>query len=478
MGSFRQTSRLTPQTFGTDNHNYAMTEVLPARPLKSCLRAKGSPLRLSGINVKFGQDVDIIGKGQVVPLLPPHEVDSQLEFEYNPPTGPSQTSSQIPSVPAAGGSRGSKGTMRIKGPSANIFKQLAQQQTPIEKREPGIMEGNLKLLKQTGMKSTWMKRYVVLHAKSLAYYRSADADKALKSYDLGDDCAVKEVRQITGVSDCKFALEFTKGRNSVVLKANDQRDMTRWIAGICSAVDHLNGDLHGSDSDEFSWEEEETTPREDADKFSDFSMNTFSPVPKSFKQPSTTATTTSTTTASKPTSSLVTLSDSGVSTTTPTTAKVDAGMESSDDEFEWVDEEEILKEQDEIAKNAEKERKEREEKLQREREAAAKLAKEQEEKARQERERAAKLQQENDAAAKQTNAPSIQTPPSTRATASDVAKKTVQKEVATRRPDSLLPAKPDDQKLNPKSNELPYTLRASAKAIPRGNVSNLRKMWE
>merc|ERR1712000_378921 len=134
----------------------------------------------------------------------------------------------------------------------------------------------------------------------------------------------------------------------------------------------------------------------------------------------------------------------------------------------------LQQENDAAAKQAkereEKARLEREQaaKLRQEQEEAAKRAKEQEEKARQERERAAKLQQEKDAAAKQTNAPSIQTPPSTRATASDVAKKTVQKEVATRRPDSLLPAKPDDQKLNPKSNELPYTLRASAKAIPRG----------
>ena len=37
-----------------------------------------------------------------------------------------------------------------------------------------LHEGNLKVLKQTGMKSTWTKRYVILTATSFSYYSKPD----------------------------------------------------------------------------------------------------------------------------------------------------------------------------------------------------------------------------------------------------------------------------------------------------------------
>ena len=76
--------------------------------------------------------------------------------------------------------------MRVKGPAIlskpSIFdmyggattdatKKSAEPETP---KVPRVKEGFMKLLKQSGMKSTWMKRYITLTNSTLEYYRAQD----------------------------------------------------------------------------------------------------------------------------------------------------------------------------------------------------------------------------------------------------------------------------------------------------------------
>ena len=76
------------------------------------------------------------------------------------------------------GKGGRKGTMRVKGPAVmnkggkksvmSMYAAPAPVDTP---KEPSVIEGYLKLLKESGMKSSWMKRYVTLTNTTLAYYK-------------------------------------------------------------------------------------------------------------------------------------------------------------------------------------------------------------------------------------------------------------------------------------------------------------------
>ena len=85
----------------------------------------------------------------------------------------------------------SKGTMRIKGASVkDMIGQFADPtpapapaptlipaavtSSPSVVRKPCIKEGFLKLLKDSGMKTSWMKRYIVLDRSTIAYYRAND----------------------------------------------------------------------------------------------------------------------------------------------------------------------------------------------------------------------------------------------------------------------------------------------------------------
>lgn len=65
-----------------------------------------------------------------------------------------------------GGKGAKKSVMSLYGPPEPKKEEV--------KREPAVIEGYLKLLKQTGMKSTWLKRYVALTNTSIAYYKAAD----------------------------------------------------------------------------------------------------------------------------------------------------------------------------------------------------------------------------------------------------------------------------------------------------------------
>lgn len=92
-----------------------------------------------------------------------------MTFEYNPPAA-----TVTPSYNSSKGGRA--GTMRIKG-NALGKQSVMSLYSPTEgtpEREPAVIEGYLKLLKQTGMKSTWTKRYIRLTEKELSYYKSAE----------------------------------------------------------------------------------------------------------------------------------------------------------------------------------------------------------------------------------------------------------------------------------------------------------------
>lgn len=73
--------------------------------------------------------------------------------------------------------------MRIKGPAVmgkgNNKSVLSIYSQPEETKErgPSVIEGFLKLLKQTGMKTTWSKKYFVLTNTTLSYYSSATVCK-------------------------------------------------------------------------------------------------------------------------------------------------------------------------------------------------------------------------------------------------------------------------------------------------------------
>jgi len=75
--------------------------------------------------------------------------------------------------------------MRVKGPAVlgkpSIFNMYGGATTDTTKKSepetpkvPRVKEGYMKLLKQSGMKSTWMKRYITLTNSSLEYYRAQD----------------------------------------------------------------------------------------------------------------------------------------------------------------------------------------------------------------------------------------------------------------------------------------------------------------
>lgn len=70
--------------------------------------------------------------------------------------------------------------MRVKGPavmgkgSKKSVMSMYSQPEETKERGPSVLEGYLKLLKQTGMKSSWQKKYFVLTNTTLAYYSSSN----------------------------------------------------------------------------------------------------------------------------------------------------------------------------------------------------------------------------------------------------------------------------------------------------------------
>ena len=96
-----------------------------------------------------------------------------------------------------------QGTMRIKGSGASVLNFLSDDDfaaaivnTPpiaglkatTSKQAKKAVElqnvkkdGLLKLLKESGMKSTWVKRFIVLHGHSLSYFRTADVRSSFSS---------------------------------------------------------------------------------------------------------------------------------------------------------------------------------------------------------------------------------------------------------------------------------------------------------
>mmetsp|Transcript_17858 Transcript_17858/g.22693 ORF Transcript_17858/g.22693 Transcript_17858/m.22693 type:complete len:439 (-) Transcript_17858:72-1388(-) len=255
-----------------------MASTLPPGSPKGILIKPGTPRSNRRNNVNFSSDVVLIGKGKNIPLQAPASTNDELTFEYNPPANTASVASY------AKPSGGRAGTMRVKGPAVmggkGAKKSVMSLYGPPEpkkeevKREPAVIEGYLKLLKQTGMKSTWLKRYVALTNTSIAYYKAADSPKALKEIAITADCYVREISQKAGVTNCQNALELSYDRkNSIVLKGSSQREATEWITSICTVVDAMTGDIDDDefefvDEDEFEEIEPTTTTKKDSDPFS------------------------------------------------------------------------------------------------------------------------------------------------------------------------------------------------------------------
>lgn len=191
-------------------------------------------------------------------LAAPATVNDALTFDSNPPPASSSASTK--------GSKGGRmGTMRIKGGMKNFSameEEMAQQEEAEKQRAQSIFSGYLKHLKESGMKATWSKRYVVLTKDSLSCHRSADAFKAMKTFELNGDCYVREISQRPGVTDCQNAMELFLSRSkSTVFKGASQRETTEWITAICSVIDTFaaseDDEMEFIDEDEFDFIDEE-----------------------------------------------------------------------------------------------------------------------------------------------------------------------------------------------------------------------------
>eukprot|EP01095_Lingulamoeba_sp_RSL-Kostka_P007772 TRINITY_DN2517_c0_g1_i3.p1 TRINITY_DN2517_c0_g1~~TRINITY_DN2517_c0_g1_i3.p1 ORF type:complete len:575 (-),score=226.50 TRINITY_DN2517_c0_g1_i3:299-1792(-) len=103
----------------------------------------------------------------------------------------------------------------------------------VEKKDR-VLEGYLKMLRQTGMKSTWVKRYFVVSKKMVTVHRNADVGKILVRVDFGDEIRfIYHDETIDGVKLSKDSFEFIYGkRKSLIFKTINKNDINLWRTTI------------------------------------------------------------------------------------------------------------------------------------------------------------------------------------------------------------------------------------------------------